>query len=435
MAGALTPLRYRDFRLLFGGMLIGSLAMPMQWIAQTWLVLDLASPPTAPWWLGAVGFARGLPLLFLSLYGGAVADRMDRRRLLLLSQPAALLVALGTAVLIAAGWMTLWLVLLTAFLGSAVMSFDQPTRQALTPDLVPRGIVARAVTLNAMTMYLSIAAGPALAGFLIKGVGMAGTFMVIAATYLAVLVAVALMRPTPRPAAASGERGMRGEIREGLAYVRGEPVVLWLISCTFAVTALGMSFTNLAPILIRDHLGGDSQDLGLTMTAWGAGAVTVSAVLTATIQGLRGKGALLLATTATFTAGVLVLAGAPSLTVVALSQFIVGASNTSYMVVSNAAILSVTPAPVRGRVMGIYMMNRGLMPVGSLAAGALGGLLGVRGGIATLGIASLAAIALITLLQPGAWRRVDAAIAAGTPHRPLPEERVEVPSGSVGPRL
>jgi MFS family permease len=185
------------------------------------------------------------------------------------------------------------------------------------------------------------------------------------------------------------------------------------------ITGLGMAFTNLGPVLIRD-LGGDSQDLGLTLTAWGIGAAAVSIGLTMFIHELRGKGAILLGTTVAFTSALLVMAAAGSLLTVALTQLVVGASNTAFMVISNAAILSVTPAPVRGRVMGIYMMNRGLMPVGALAAGTLGGLLGVRAGIALLGLGSFVAVALVTLFQSGAWRRVDAAIAAGSAPTPVP---------------
>jgi MFS family permease len=355
----------------------------------------------------------------LSLYGGAVADRMDRRRLLLLSQPASLIVTLVGGLLIAAGWINLWLVVVLALAGSTVMSFDQPTRQALVPDLVPKHEVANAVTLNSMTMYLSMAIGPALAGPLIDRAGLAVTFYVIAATYLAVMLAVVLMRPVPRPAAGLA-RAMTAQIREGLSYVRREPVVLWLISCTFALMMLGMSFTNLAPVLIKEDLGSDAQGLGLTLTAWGIGAVITSVILTLGMRALRGAGALMLIMSGVFAGGLLVFAHSGSLGIAALSQFMCGVAFTVFMVVSNAAILSVTPAPVRGRVMGIYMMNRGLMPVGSLAAGALGGLLGVRPGIALLGLSSFAAVVLVTLLQPGAWRRVDAAIGFGLAKLPEP---------------
>ncbi|MBI2774208.1 MAG: MFS transporter, partial [Chloroflexi bacterium] len=391
-SGPFGALRYRDFRLLFSGMLISSLAMPMQWVAQMWLVIELADRSSAPLWLGITGFARGLPLLLLSLYGGVTADRMDRRRLLFLSQLASLVVAVAIGLFIAVGWINLWLVVVFALASSTVMSFDQPTRQALVPDLVRRDEVANAVALNSMAMFGAMAIGPALSGFLIEWIGLAGTYFFIASTYLGVMLAVTLMRTVSHPSSAV-RRSMVAEVREGLAYVRGEPVVLWLISATFAITMLGMSFTNLAPVLIKDVLGSNAKGLGLTFAAWGVGAVAASLVLALGLVGF---------------------AYSRNLWMASLFQLVPGASNTVFMVIGNAAILSVTPPAVRGRVMGIYMMNRGLMPVGALAAGVLGGLLGVQAAIAILGVATFAAVVAVTLLQPGAWRRVDAAIAAGT---------------------
>jgi MFS family permease len=412
-SGPFGALRYRDFRMLFGGMLISSLAMPMQWVAQMWLVIELADKSNAPLWLGITGFARGLPLLLLSLYGGVIADRMDRRRLLFLSQLASLAVAAGIGLFIAVGWINLWLVVVFALASSTVMSFDQPTRQALVPDLVRQDEVANAVALNSMAMFGAMAIGPALSGFLVEWIGLAGTYFVIASTYLGVMVAVTLMRTVSHPATAA-RRSMVVEVREGLAYVRGEPVVLWLISITFAVTMLGMSFTNLAPVLVKDELGSNAEGLGLTFAAWGVGAVAASLLLALGLKGMRGRGVLLVGMSAVFALGLVGFAYSRNLWMASLFQFVPGASNTVLMVIGSAAILSVTPSGVRGRVMGIYMMNRGLMPVGALLAGVLGGVLGVQAAIAILGVATFAAVVAVTLLQPGAWRRVDAAIAAGT---------------------
>ena len=258
-----------------------------------------------------------------------------------------------------------------------------------------------------------MAVGPALSGFLIGQIGLGPTYFCIAATYLGVMAAVLLMR-TESHGATGPRRSVAADIGEGLRYVRSEPVVLWLISCTFAITMLGMSFVNLAPVLMTDELGSDAQGLGLVFAAWGVGAVIASLALALTQQRLRGKGLLLLLIAVVFAVGLVGFAYANSVAMAALFQLIPGAANTVFMVLGNAAILSVTPAPMRGRVMGIYMMNRGLMPVGALLAGVLGGLLGVRAAIALLGLGSFGAVALVTLLQPGAWRRVDAAVAEGS---------------------
>jgi MFS family permease len=405
-------LRERDFRLLFLGMTVSSLAMPMQWILQMWLVLELTSASRAALWLGVSGFVRGLPLLLLSLHGGALADRMDRRRLLMTAQVASMAVALLIAALVATDLLTIWLLLPLTFLSSVVMSFDQPARQALVPDLVPPERVTHAVTLNSMAMFCSMAGGPALAGFLIAVVGLAGGYAVVAITYLGVLIAVLLMRARPQVARSPHQRASAlKEIGEGLRYVRGEPVVFWLISVTFAVTVLGMAFTNLAPLLVTDVLGGGATSLGWVFTAWGIGAVAGSVALAGWLQAIPAKGLLVIGMVAVFVGGLVGFAYAASVPIAAFFQFVPGLANTSIMVVSNAVILSVAPAALRGRVMGIYYMNRGLMPFGALLSALLGEVIGVQHAIAALALLSGLAVVLVTLRQPGAWRRVQTALA------------------------
>jgi MFS family permease len=405
-------LRERDFRLLFIGMAVSSLAMPMQWILQMWLVLDLTGESRAALWLGVSGFVRGLPLLLLSLHGGALADRMDRRKLLMIAQVASMAVALTIAALVATDLLTIWLLLPLSFLSSAVMSFDQPARQALVPDLVPPERVTHAVTLNSMAMFCSMAGGPALAGFLIAVAGLAGGYTVVAMTYLGVLIAVLLIHARPAPARPAQHRGSAlKDIGEGLRYVRGEPVVFWLISVTFAITVLGMAFTNLAPLVVTDVLGGGATSLGWVFTAWGFGAVAGSIVLAGWLAVIPSKGLLVIGMVAVFVVGLVGFAYATSIPLAALCQFIPGLANTSIMVISNAVILSVTPAMLRGRVMGIYYMNRGLMPIGALLSAVLGEAIGVQHAIAALALLSGLAVVLVTLRQPGAWRRVQTALA------------------------
>jgi MFS family permease len=405
-------LRERDFRLLFAGMAVSSFAMPMQWVTQMWLVLELTGGTHAALWLGVTGFVRGLPILLLSLYGGALADRMDRRHLLIGTQLASIAAAALIAALIAAGAMTIWLLLPLIFLSSAALSFDQPTRQALVPDLVPRERVADAVALNSMAMFAAMAGGPALAGFLIGSAGVAVTYAVVAVTYVGVLVAVLLLRFRPHPLPAAGPRASTlSQIGEGIAYVRREPAVLWLISVTFAVTVLGMSFTNLAPLVVTQTIGAGASALGWVLTAWGVGAVIASFVLAGWLRALPAKGLLVLVMIAVFVAGLIGFAYSTSVPAAAFFQFVPGLSNTALMVISNAVILAVAPAAMRGRVMGIYYMNRGLMPFGALLAAVLGEWAGVQHGIAALALLCGLAVALITLRQKGAWRRVQTALA------------------------
>jgi MFS family permease len=172
------------------------------------------------------------------------------------------------------------------------------------------------------------------------------------------------------------------EIGEGLRYVRRQPAILWLVSVTFAMTVLGMSFVNLAPLIVTDVLGGSAASLGWVFTAWGVGGIAGSLVLAGWLDQIRAKGAAVLLMSAVFVIGLIGFAYSTSIAMAALFQFLPGLANTSIMVISNAVILANTPALLRGRVMGIYYMNRGLMPVGALVAAFLGEAVGVQAAIA-----------------------------------------------------
>jgi MFS family permease len=174
---------------------------------------------------------------------------------------------------------------------------------------------------------------------------------------------------------------------------------------------LGMAFTNLAPLIVTEVLGGGATSLGWVFTAWGFGAVAGSILLAGWLPVIPSKGLFVIGMVAVFVAGLVGFAYATSITLAAFCQFLPGLANTSIMVISNAVILSVTPAMLRGRVMGIYYMNRGLMPIGALLSAVLGEAIGVQNAIAALALLSGLAVVLVTLRQPGAWRRVQTSLA------------------------
>jgi predicted MFS family arabinose efflux permease len=285
---------------------------------------------------------------------------------------------------------------------------------------VPHDQIAHAVALNSMAMFTAMAGGPALAGFLIGAVGLAGAYAVVAATYFGVLVAVLLLRTQPHqtlPVAAGPALLSRArpsairDIGDGLRYVRREPVVLWLISITFALTVFGMSFSNLAVLIVTDVLGEGPAALGWVFAAWGVGAVVGSLVLAGWLQQIPAKGLVVMVMVAVFVVGLVGFAYSTSVAMAAFFQFVPGLANTSLMVISNAVILAVAPAAMRGRVMGIYYMNRGLMPFGALVAAILGEAVGAQHGIAALALLGGLTALVVTLRQRGAWRRVQSALA------------------------
>ncbi len=269
----LAALRYRDFRLLWAGQFVSMLGNQMQTVALSWLVYDLTGSPAQ---LGGIALARAVPTIVLSLFGGTLADQVDRRWLLLVTQSTAA-VLLGTlALCVTLGWTALPLLYGFAFASAAAMAFDSPARQALIPALVPRDRLANALTLNVLAWDVAAVAGPALGGLLIARVGVAAAFWVDAMSYLAVVAALLAMRrdiPPPRP-----ERRGWQAFTDGLVFVRSRPILWQLMALDFFAVVLASS-TGLLPVFARDVLGVGPDGLGLLFAAPSVGAIVGAALL------------------------------------------------------------------------------------------------------------------------------------------------------------
>jgi MFS family permease len=281
----LTPLRIsRDFRLLWLGELISHTGRHIAVVALPYQVFQLTDSPLA---VGMIGLVQFVPLVAFSLIGGAVADAMDRRRLLLLSQAgsmAASLLLVGGAVV---DRPPLWFLYLAAALGSAFSAFDAPARTAAIPNLVPRERLASAMALNQVLFQVNDVAGPALAGLIIARFGLVWAYAIDAVTFLAAIATITAMRPMP-PKREGPPRPVLGAVREGFAYLRGRRV----IQSTFVVDLVAMVFgmpRALFPVLAEDFFGVGPAGLGLLYAAPAAGAL-VGAVLTGWVRHVRHQG-------------------------------------------------------------------------------------------------------------------------------------------------
>ncbi len=269
---ALAALRFRDFRLLWAGQFVSMLGTQMQTVALSWLVYELTGSPAQ---LGGMALARAIPTISLSLFGGTLADQVDRRRLLLVTQTFAAALLAGLAVCVSLGWTALPVLYTFAFASAAAMAFDAPARQALIPALVPRERLANALTLNVLAWDVAAVAGPALGGLVIARLGVSAAFWADALSYLAVVAALLLMRrdiPTPQP-----ERRGWEAFTDGLAFVRRRPVLWQLMLLDFFAVVLA-SATGLLPVFARDVLGVGPEGLGLLFAAPSIGAIAGAAL-------------------------------------------------------------------------------------------------------------------------------------------------------------
>jgi len=406
-------LRYRDFRLFWFGMVISNVGSWMQLYGLGYLVVQLAIrdgvPQLAPFYIGLLGLARALPSLAFGLFGGVVADRADRRRLLLVTQVAATLNALALALLTIGGVINIAEVIIIGAIGSTIFSFDAPTRQAMVPRLVGERDLVSAIGLNSVAFNGAQLAGPVLGGILYIPFGLGGLFMINALSFLAVIAALILMRPVPA-AARQRDITMVQSIREGLGYVRHDVVVRWIMVLTAAAALLTRPWIQLLPAFTEQILRVGAVELSWLMGASGAGALG-GALVTASLGNLRRRGLVLVVSACAMSALVAVFALQRSLVLALPLLALVGFATMLFMGMANTLVQTRTPDHLRGRVMSVHtMVFLGVMPLGTLLLGALGTVIGVdnaivAGALGVLALVLYAAVRVAPLRDAVATRR------------------------------
>lgn len=360
-------LRNYNYRLYWCGQLVSLTGTWIHRTANAWLVLELSGSPLA---VGVISMLQFLPALLFGLFGGVLADRFDRRRLLLASQTAAMAVALTLAAFTASGRVTVPLVGALAFALGLVQVVDSPARHSFIVEMVGREDLPNAIALNSVVFNAARIAGPAAAGLLIAEVGFAACFLLNAVSYLAAIVALWRMRTELLHRTAPRARGaVLQELREGLAYARRSPDVQLIVGLMAVVGTFGINFNVLLPILAQDTLHLDAVGYGLLFSALGAGSL-VGALVVASL-GQASFPQLLLGATA-LGACQLLLAALPRPGLAAALVFLCGLANITYTATSNSTLQLRVPDALRGRVVGLYLyVFMGTSPLGNLIVGYL----------------------------------------------------------------
>jgi len=359
-------LRYRNYRLWFTGQLVSLFGTWMQATAQGYLVFQLTNSPA---YLGYVGFAAGVPAWLFTLYGGVVADRMPRRKLMLMTQTAMMILAFILAGLVFADLVRPWQIVALAFLLGVANAFDGPARLAFVIELVDREDLTNAIALNATMFNLATATGPAMAGLTYALIGPAWCFLLNGLSFLAAIWALLRMRLPPREQAA--KRGSTwADLGEGVRYIIAHPTIRTLIGMVGMTSLFGISVATLFPAWAVDVLGGDATTNGLLQSARGLGAL-LSALMLASLGRFRFKGKLLTIGTFAFPTLLLVFTFVRSLPLSLLVLLGTGMAVILIMNVANALVQGLVPDALRGRVMSVYSLTFfGCMPLGALWIGA-----------------------------------------------------------------
>jgi MFS family permease len=359
-------LTYRDFRILWFGACTSSIGTWMQGVAQNWLVLTMTG---SAFFLGLDTFLGQLPIMLFILIGGVVADRYDRRRVLLTSQCVQMATAFALAALVYFDVVEIWHVLALSFTTGTAQAFGGPAYQSLMPSLVKPKDLPNAIALNSIQFNLARVIGPLLAGVALATLGMVFCFATNGLSFLAVIAALMMLRmPTSAPIT---RQPMLVQLRGGLAYVRHEGPLFGLTVLAFLCTFLGVPLLTLLPVVARDVFHEGVGVYSRMMAFAGGGAVT-GALVVAWLGRFRRMGIAALAVQVVF--GGLIVAFALSRTLLLSDLLLFFANGTLIVVFSlmNSLVQLIAPDEMRGRVMSIYMVAfRGGMPLGSLASGYL----------------------------------------------------------------
>jgi predicted MFS family arabinose efflux permease len=402
----LRALAHRDFRIFFAGQALALVGGWVQAVAQSWLVLELTGSPLRLALINSFHFA---PVLFGSLFAGAVVDRLPKRRLLVVAATAYALQALILAVLVGTGRVAYWHVVAGALAWGVLITFDTPARMAFVAGIVGRDDVGSAIALNTAAFNAARVVGPAVAGLVVGFAGLTPAFALNALAAASVVVALLAIRSRGLPAAATG-RSILDEVAEVLRYAARTPLVLVALALLLVMSLTVFNFALYIPLLARDVLGAGAEAFGFLMAAVGVGAVMGALAVGAGRSHAPAVRSL-------FAASVVACTGLVGLSLVGrfwtawVTLFIVGIGSVVAVAGVNTLLQVIAPDALRGRVMSLYsLIFGGAFPIGAFLVGVLAEGWGVRAALAVaggVGLAVLAAIGVAWRWRPGRRRQAS----------------------------
>ena len=400
-------LEHRNFRLIWGGLLVSFTGSMMQNAAILWHVSLLVPPDRKGLALGFVGLVRVVPVVIFSMIAGVVADVWDRRRLMLVTQTAAVLVALALAAVAFTDIRNVSLIYALAALGSAVGAFDLPARNALVPTLVPREHLPNAISLNTIMFQTASVAGPALGGILIAASSVGSAYLANAVSFGFVIIALLMMRDVP--AREPSAPGARDDVSwhaalEGLRFVFGRPLIRSTMLLDFFATFFSSAMA-LLPIFAQDILGVGASGYGWLYAAPAVGAVAMSAIMVPLTDRIRRRGTTLLWAVCGYGLATVIFGVSRSFWLTFVCLALTGATDTVSVVIRNVIRQLETPDRLRGRMTGVNMVFfLGGPQLGELEAGAVANWFGAAFSVISGGVGCLIATGWLAAATPALRR-------------------------------
>ena len=389
-----SSLRHLDFRYLCAGTFMMSAGQWIQQVTLGWLVYELTGNSVL---LGALNGLRALPFLVTGPMAGVAADRMDRQKLMLRTQYVLIVTAVVMGGLVASGLLQVWHIFVFTLITGVAWTFSEPVRQSLIPSVVPKQELANAIALNSGGFNLMKVIGPALGGLMIALFGAGGNFFVQSVAYVGVLIMIYLMHVPPTPAEARRSSAL-ANLKEGFSYVWSTPAVLALMIMAYVPRIFAVPYQTLMPVFQKDVLRVGPEGLGMLMAAPGVGAVLSVLMLASFANRFRRQGLLLVGSILVLGFFLILFSQTTSFPLALVVLVAAGGFQMLFLASTNTMLQLIVPDELRGRVMSLYMLDRGLMPAGALFAGVVAHFIGAPSTVATMG----AIVIVLTLVV--AWR-------------------------------
>ena len=391
-----SSLKVKNYRIYWFGMFVSLIGTWIQAVAQSWLVFQLTH---SAFLLGVVGFLSSIPVFFLSLFGGVLADRLNKRNILIATQTAFMLLAFILAVFTQLKLITPLEIMLIAVLNGIVMAFDAPSRQAVVVELVGKEHLFNAISLNSVAFNSSRIIGPALAGILVALIGMSGCFYINGISFLAVIIALLLIRLNNNRVIREDNTAIK-DIRDGLNFIKNNRLILILITMVGAVSLFGIAYAIFMPIFANDILKVGVKGLGVLMSSSGVGAL-IGALILARLGDFKYKGKFLVLSSMIFSVSLILFSLSKTYIFSIITLIFIGGSSVAAIALINTILQTKVPDVFRGRVMSVFMLTfAGIMPFGNLISGWLAQVLGVSVAVMISGIICTIFFIIINIFYP-----------------------------------
>ena len=382
VSNMLDTLSYRDFRWVWIGSFVSFMAMNMQMITRSWLILRVTDD--SPLALTLVTLTFALPMTVVAPFAGALADRFSRKNLIIFSQIGSALFTLLLGTLDFIGVVNFWHIMLIGIFNGSLMSINMPSRQAIISDIVPDSKLMNAISLNFSSMNLTRIAGPALAGFLILLFDTSGVFFIIAVIYVFAAITIGMVHYAPNRKIKTG-KNVGEDVLEGIRYVFRIPSLRGLFVMSFIPVIFGFSFMALIPAWAREALAIESDGLGILLMLMGIGA-TIGTLLLASIGNMPRRGMVMLGASVAWGISLAIFAQLTSFTIAIPFLIFIGLTSSLYMSLNMTMVQTKADPEMRGRTMSISMMTFGMMPLSAVPFGTLAEQIGTADSLTISGI-------------------------------------------------